>query len=334
MPFLTSLPRHPNQGENPYYAVIEAWMDGIELNLDELESHAETHDALASHLPTGGATGQVLIKNSNTNFDVIWGAGGGGGVTDHGALTGLTDADHPISAVTGLQAALDGKSGTGHTHSYEPIGTAAAEVNAHEALGDPHSQYLTPAEASAAYAAIAAAVPTGGTTGQVLKKTGGADYAMAWGTDESGGGGAVSPLTLTANSDAERPLMVKAFSATQSANLFEARLSDNTLFWAVTPDQRVRLGPNVGAQDATVKVGVAALDLTGLLIKGFAGQTAKFASFTDSSNVEKFGVTANGTVNGLNIGGAFGIVGAVILDAAEAVPTGLPSGTLIMRRPA
>ncbi len=36
------------------------------------------------------------------------GTGGGGtGVSDHGALTGLTDPDHPISAVQGLQAALD-----------------------------------------------------------------------------------------------------------------------------------------------------------------------------------------------------------------------------------
>lgn len=35
------------------------------------------------------------------------GTGGGGGVTDHGDLTGLTDPDHPISAVIGLQAELD-----------------------------------------------------------------------------------------------------------------------------------------------------------------------------------------------------------------------------------
>jgi hypothetical protein len=34
---------------------------------------------------------------------------GGGGVTDHGALTGLSDPDHPIAAVSGLQVALDGK---------------------------------------------------------------------------------------------------------------------------------------------------------------------------------------------------------------------------------
>ncbi len=35
--------------------------------------------------------------------------GGGGGVTDHGDLTGLTDPDHTIAAVTGLQTALDAK---------------------------------------------------------------------------------------------------------------------------------------------------------------------------------------------------------------------------------
>lgn len=35
--------------------------------------------------------------------------GGGAGVSDHGALTGLTDEDHTIAAVTGLQTALDAK---------------------------------------------------------------------------------------------------------------------------------------------------------------------------------------------------------------------------------
>lgn len=35
------------------------------------------------------------------------GGGASGGATDHGELTGLTDADHPIAAVSGLQEALD-----------------------------------------------------------------------------------------------------------------------------------------------------------------------------------------------------------------------------------
>lgn len=46
--------------------------------------------------------GWVLV--GNLQAEVV---GGGGGVTDHGALTGLADADHPISAVQGLQAALN-----------------------------------------------------------------------------------------------------------------------------------------------------------------------------------------------------------------------------------
>ncbi len=30
-------------------------------------------------IPNGGTTGQALVKNSNTDFDVEWGTGGGGG---------------------------------------------------------------------------------------------------------------------------------------------------------------------------------------------------------------------------------------------------------------
>jgi len=43
---------------------------------------------------------------------------------------------------------------------------------------------------------IPAGVPTGGTTGQVLAKTSGADYATAW-VDQTGGGGGATNLTFT-----------------------------------------------------------------------------------------------------------------------------------------
>jgi len=78
--------------------------------------------------------GQVTISSSGVG-------GGEGGVTDHGELTGLTDADHPISAIIGLQTALDNK---------ESVGSVAAHV----AQSDPHSQYLTPTEANALYSGI------------------------------------------------------------------------------------------------------------------------------------------------------------------------------------
>ena len=72
-----------------------------------------------------------------------------------GATANATDAqlrdrtthtgEQATSTVTGLDAALSGK---------ETAGAAAAAVAAHEAAGDPHAQYLTPAEANAAYAPI------------------------------------------------------------------------------------------------------------------------------------------------------------------------------------
>jgi len=52
-----------------------------------------------------GTGAQVTVK-------VTTGSGGGGGVTDHNALTGRSGPDqHPIGAVTGLQDALDAKVG-------------------------------------------------------------------------------------------------------------------------------------------------------------------------------------------------------------------------------
>jgi hypothetical protein len=68
-----------------------------------------------------------------------------------GAATAWGDIIGTLADQLDLQAALDAKSGTGHTHS----GLA----------------------------------PTGGTTGQVLKKASNADYDYAWDTDATGGGG-------------------------------------------------------------------------------------------------------------------------------------------------
>ena len=68
---------------------------------------------------------------------------------------------HAIADVTGLQAALDGKSATGHNHdvAYDAAGAAAAAVAAHAAAADPHTGY-----AMAAPSAAAVAYNAGGTT--------------------------------------------------------------------------------------------------------------------------------------------------------------------------
>lgn len=45
-------------------------------------------------VPVGGAAGQILTKTSAADFDTSW-QDAPAGVTDHGALTGLGDDDHP-----------------------------------------------------------------------------------------------------------------------------------------------------------------------------------------------------------------------------------------------
>ena len=81
----------------------------------------------------------------------------GGGVTDHGLLTGLADADHPIGAVQGLQAALDGKAALSHSHALGDLPSTvatdtevSAAIAAHAAAADPHTGYQREAEKGAA----------------------------------------------------------------------------------------------------------------------------------------------------------------------------------------
>ncbi len=52
--------------------------------------------------------GKVVTVSADGSL-VLASGGGGGGVSDHGDLTGLTDPDHTVAAVSGLQAALDAK---------------------------------------------------------------------------------------------------------------------------------------------------------------------------------------------------------------------------------
>lgn len=58
------------------------------------------------------------------------GGGGGGGTSDHGQLQGLTDADHPISAIIDLQSTLDGKAASSHTHSIANVTNLQTSLDA------------------------------------------------------------------------------------------------------------------------------------------------------------------------------------------------------------
>lgn len=136
--------------------VIEV-IDGVALNLP---------DAVGMLLPDPDLYDPV--RSVNGHFPDQYGnifvpGGGGGGVTDHGSLTGLSDDDHPqyhnnargdaryagivhnhaISDVTGLSTALDGK---------QPSGSYATTSELTSGLA-------TKADTSAVTAAIAAARP-------------------------------------------------------------------------------------------------------------------------------------------------------------------------------
>lgn len=69
--------------------------------------------AAAHFLPGGGKSGQVLAKASDADLDVEW-ADGGNGTADHAKLSNRDASDqHPISAITGLENALDAKQPAG-----------------------------------------------------------------------------------------------------------------------------------------------------------------------------------------------------------------------------
>lgn len=111
---------------------------------------------------------------------------GGGGATDHGALTGLSDDDHPqyaladgtrgsfaaanhshaISGVTGLQAALDGKADAAQTIN--------ARTTTYTLVSGDAGKVVTVASSSARTLTVPASVFTAGQRVDVLRRGSGA----------------------------------------------------------------------------------------------------------------------------------------------------------------
>jgi hypothetical protein len=117
------------------------------------------------------------------------GSSGGGGVTDHGALTGLEDDDHPQYTMAAEATSIAQTEAT-------------AAVAAHEAALDPHPQYTTVVEASILdAAAIAAHVAAADPHTAYIR----ADGTRAFTGDQSMGGQKLTDLGApVAGSDAAR----------------------------------------------------------------------------------------------------------------------------------
>ena len=70
-------------------------------------------DQMGNGVPKGGITGQILTKASNTDYDVVWGSGGGGG----GTVTGVTGTS-PIVSSGGNTPAISIPLGTSSADGY------------------------------------------------------------------------------------------------------------------------------------------------------------------------------------------------------------------------
>lgn len=152
------------------------WMSGI------VTSYSGTSAVIAMDATSGHTSTHAtwLLNYSGA-------VGPAGGISDHGALTGLSDDDHPQYLNNARGDARYSLAGHNHYGVYDPAGsaataaaTASAALAAHVAAGDPHPVYLTPAEANAGAAALAALAGREGLwSGFVAQSIAVLDYAGA-----------------------------------------------------------------------------------------------------------------------------------------------------------
>lgn len=146
--------------------------------------------------------------------------------------------------------------------------------------------------------------------------------------------GVTPPIVRQATAIDQVPFAAKGMAG-QTADILEARLSDDSVAFGVTPDAEIEVGgAGVDAINGVVRITTDDPTRVGYVVRGAVDQASKYFRALDNALVEKFAVKADGTISGLNLGGPFDIVGSVVLDAVEAVPTDLPVGTVILRRPA
>ena len=169
-------------------------------------SQAQVDARVTERVPDGGSTGQVLKKSSATDGDTEWAADAGLTQSEVDARVQAGVADF---AEEGNTAVLpDGKLSTTTRNRLMPSGGSSGQVlkkssaNAYDANWA-NDEGLTQTEvdgrvtalvedfaevanASTAVPTSKGGVPSGGSDNQVLTKTSGSDYAVAWETPSSG----------------------------------------------------------------------------------------------------------------------------------------------------
>ena len=147
-------------------------------------------------MPTGGTAGQVLGKNSSTAYDTLWVAATNGTVTSvtSGNFSPLfnvsvaTNTTTPAISYSALTASAKTVYGNPNLlSSLAPVFTSAPAFNAIANLSTngfvkTGSSNGTLSVDTNTYALSTAAVPTGGTAGQVLTKNSSTNYDDSWTT--------------------------------------------------------------------------------------------------------------------------------------------------------
>lgn len=99
---------------NTAHSHVVADVSGLQTTLDSkaATSHSHSLDSLTDVSTSGATNGQSLVYQSGS-WSPATVSSGSGGVTDHGALTGLSDDDHPqyLNNVRGLQVVVAASAG-------------------------------------------------------------------------------------------------------------------------------------------------------------------------------------------------------------------------------
>jgi hypothetical protein len=111
-----------------------------------------------------------------------------------------TDIPTEIARITDINNAIDNHESATNPHPFY-IDQIEAAISTHEATTNPHPAYLTEAEGNALYASLAAGVPPGGTTRQVIAKASNADYDTEWVDAPSEGGSGGPEVTWSSSAD-------------------------------------------------------------------------------------------------------------------------------------
>lgn len=248
-------------------------------------------------VPTGGTTGQALVKVNGTDYNTAWatipagptGATGPAGPTGPTGSTGVTGSTGTTGATgpTGAAGATGSAGATGATGPQGAPGTNGTN-GTNGATGS-----------TGATGAAGVGVPTGGTIGQVLAKINSTNFNTQWVTP-SGGGGTVTGgtnglalvganISLGGTLTAATSINTAGFSlllggASSTLTLYSGNNTASTSATLLTPT-----AATLQRLDASSHTASLAISNTGFLIidniasKGLVYNADYSANFTDRS---------------------------------------------------